>query len=99
LEAAEHVEVGHDPAVRAVPAERVTHLRRVEPAAAARTAGHGAVLVAGGANAFADLAFLLRRERAFTDARAIRVRDADHALDPAHREARARRNAVDSGVR
>ena len=52
---------------------------RVVPAAAARTAGDGAVLVAALAQPVAHLAGQLGRQRPFADARRVGLDDAEHA--------------------
>ena len=55
----------------------------VEPAAAARAAGGGAVLAAEVANALADVVVQLGGKRPAADARAVGLGDADHLVDPA----------------
>ncbi len=70
---AQHVEQHHGQLVGAAEGGGVAGGHGVEPAAAARPAGHGAVFAAGPADAFADAVgavVQLGRERAAADARA-----------------------------
>ena len=79
--------------------DAVAHGDRVVPAAAPRTAGDGAVLVAALAQAVAHLAGQLGRQRSFADARRVRLDHAEHASDRARRNAEAGADAADRRVR
>ena len=87
-QAVEHVELRQRQRVEAVDARRVAHDDRVVPAAAARTAGRRAVLLAAFAQPIAQLARELGRQRPLADARRVRLRHAQHAADRARAERR-----------
>ncbi|TYZ62153.1 hypothetical protein PybrP1_009624, partial [[Pythium] brassicae (nom. inval.)] len=98
LEAREHVELGQVELREAVHHVRVAHLRDVEPAAAARATGRRAELGADAAEVPADVVVQLGRERALAHARAVRLDNADDAVEPVRRDAAAL-NVEHRGIR
>ena len=99
LEPGQHVELRHDEVGDAVDARRVAGDGGVVPAAAAGAARGGAELEAGLAQELARLVKELGRERAGTDARRVRLDDADDAVDAVRADAGARRGAAGGRVR
>src|SRR5262249_61329180 len=81
-EMGEHVELGECELVDPVHSYRVAQRDEVEPPAAPLPAGHGPVLAPELAHPVLVVAMDLRRERAFADAGHVRLRDAEHAVDP-----------------
>src|SRR5207237_1789409 len=86
-EGGEDVELRHRERRDPVQPHRVAEGDEVEPAAAPVAAGDGAELAAELAHPLLRRAFDLARERAFADARDVRLRDADHAVDPRRADA------------
>src|SRR5690606_13247377 len=98
LHAVEHVELGDAQAGDAVDGHRALEGDDVHPAAAARTAGGGAVLGTAVADALADLVVQLGRERAAADAGGVGLGDAQHVIDVLRAHAGAGQRATDGGV-
>src|SRR5437868_3918730 len=74
LELIEHIELGQGDGIESVQHRRGAEDGEVEPAGAARAAGHGAELVAARAQMLAVIVVQLRRKRATADARGVRLR-------------------------
>src|SRR5690606_25945317 len=70
----------------------------VDPAAAARAAGGGAVFLAAVAQALADFVVEFGRERAAADAGGVGLADAQHVVDRIRADAGAGERAADGGV-
>ena len=98
LHAVEDVELGDAQAGDAVDGDRALERDDVHPAAAARTAGGGAVFLAAVADALADFVVELGRERAAADARGVGLGDAEHVVDRIGADAGAGERAADGGV-
>src|SRR5712692_3355548 len=81
FKAGQDIELGERDAGHAVDPDRVAHADRVEPAAAARSPGGGAELVAFLLEPFSLGALQLRRERSAADARRVGLREADDFMD------------------
>ena len=90
-EVREHVELRQRERRDPVHPHRVAKRDEVEPAAAALASGHRSELAAELAHALLVGAFDLGRERSFADARHVRLRDADHPVDPVRADADAGR--------
>ena len=82
-----------------VQAHRVAERDEIEPAGAAVAAGDGAVLLAELAHLRRQLRLHLARERAGADPRHVRLRDADHAVDPRRPDPDPRRRRTGDRVR
>src|ERR1700677_4200409 len=102
----EDVHLGHHQPLRRIDHVGVAQQRNVEPAAAAGTAGDGAVFLAPRAEQLGRVAVDLGRERAFADAGDIGLGDADNRADPGgadassgDRAASCRGGAGDEGIR
>lgn len=97
IEAVEHVELGHAQARDAVDLDRAAQRGDVEPAGAARTARDRAEFLADGGEFEADRVLTrgvvgvvqFARERTRTDARAVRLRDAENVVQFLRTDARA----------
>src|SRR5690606_27933815 len=98
LHAVEHVELGDAQAADAVDRHRALERDDVDPAAAARAAGGGAVFLAAVADALPDLVVELGRERAAAHARGVGLADAEHVVDRVRTHAGAGQCAADGGV-
>ena len=85
----EHVELGEGEGVEAVHADRVAHDDRVEPSAASRAAGGGAVLVPALADLLLERAADLGGQRSGAHAGGVGLGDAQHAVDARGRDAEA----------
>src|SRR3989449_6515856 len=78
----EHVELREGHGVEPVDPHCVAPHDSVEPAAASRPPGGGAVFVAARANRFGERPRHLGRERPGADARRVGLRDAEDAVNP-----------------
>src|SRR6185503_164915 len=83
----------------AVREHRAPQQHGVEPAAAPRPARRRTELVADRTQSPADVVVELGGERARTDARRVRLDDAEHVVDSARLDARARSGTADRSVR
>src|SRR5690606_11087084 len=81
VHAVEHVELGDAKATDAVDRHRALERDDVDPAAAARAAGGGAVLLATVADALPDFVMQFGRERPTAHARGVGLGDAEHVVD------------------
>src|SRR5581483_8833380 len=98
LHAVEDVELGDAQAGDAVVEDGAARGDGVEPAAAARAAGDGAVFVALVADGLADVVVQLGRERAGADAGGVGLDDAQHVVELARADAGAGGGAAGGGV-
>src|SRR6202008_331437 len=99
FETVEDVALGYPRALGAVDAPGVADRDRIDPAAAPRPAGDGAVLAAALAQAVAHLARELGRKRSFANAGRVRLDDAEHLADRFRRNAEAGADTADRRVR
>ena len=95
IEAVEHVQLRQRERVETVDARAVAHRDGVVPAAAPRTPGDGAVLVAAVAQAVPHLAGQLGRQRSFADARRVGLDHAHHGADRPRTDAEAGADPAD----
>ena len=96
----EHVELRHAQPGHAVDLDRALERRGVEPAAAPRPAGRRAELVAARTQPLAGPVLELGRERPGTDARVVRLGDAENVMQHLRAHASAgRRRAGDAVAR
>src|SRR5690606_30678747 len=98
VHAVEHVELGNAKTADAVDGHRALERDDVDPAAAARAPGGGAVFLAAVADALPGLVMQLGRERAAANARGVGLADAEHVVDPVRAHAGTRQRAADGGV-
>ena len=98
-QAVEHVQLRDHHGIEAVHAHGVPDLDRVEPAAAPRTAGHGAELVAPGAQRLAVGAVQLRRKRPLAHPRRVGLGDPEHRVHRSRPDAQPGAGAADGRVR
>src|SRR5690606_37063906 len=94
----EHVELGDAQATDAVDRHRALQRDDVDPAAAARAAGGGAVFLAAVAQALAVFVVELGRERAAADAGGVGLADAQHVVDRVRTHAGAGQRTANGGV-
>ena len=90
----EHVHLGDYQPLGPVDHVRVAQERQVEPAAASRTTGDGAVFLAAGAQQLGRVAFDLGREGALADARDVGLGDPDDGVDAGRPDAGAGNRAA-----
>ena len=98
-DAGEHVQLGHEQIRETVHARGVTGQHRVIPAATTLAARVDADLATGGLQELAPLVEQLRRERARTHSRGVRLDDAQHAGDLRRADARTHARAAGRRVR
>src|SRR5690606_36230533 len=94
LETVEYVELSDAQAGDAVDRHRALEGDDVDPAAAARAAGGGAVLLAPVAQPLAGLVVQLGRERATAHAGGVGLADAQHVVDRVRADAGAGQGAA-----
>src|SRR5690606_27254587 len=98
VHAVEHVELGDAQAADAVDGDGALERDDVDPAAAARAAGGGAVFLAAVADALPDLVVEFGRERSAAHAGGVGLADAEHVVDRVRAHAGAGQRAADGGV-
>src|SRR5262249_9876287 len=99
IEPVEHVEFGERKTIDAGDGASLAHHHRIEPAAAPRTTGIDAELMANAAQGLAHLIVLLGRKRSPADARRVGLYETQYVSDGARTDARSRRRLARDHVR
>ncbi len=95
----QNVETGDGDVIETVQHGGIADGARVQPADAAGTACHGAEFMGDVSNVIADFIMEFRRERTFTDARAVGFDDAENIVKHSRSDSRADAGTAGNGVR